>query len=135
MSGRFAAVVVDGVLIDSEPLHFDNIVRVCRRHGYAFTDDDCRDSLGVSFTEMWRDNPGLRAMGVSFDEVYTELIDRYVERVRPGMARVPAPAIVAALAGRGVPQAVASPRPPTHRSSRIWRVYTPIRQRADTCAR
>lgn len=54
---------------------------------------------------MWRDIPGLRAMGVSFDEVHTELIDRYVERVRPDMARGPAPAIVAALAGRGVPQA------------------------------
>lgn len=113
MNGRFAAVVwdVDGVLIDSEPLHFDNIVRVCRRHGYAFTDDDCLNSLGVSFAEMWRDIPGLRAMGVSFDEVHTELIDRYVERVRPDMARGPAPAIVAALAGRGVPQAAASSSP------------------------
>ena len=36
----------------------------CARYGYAFTDDDCRRSLGVSFAEMWRMIPGLAAMGV-----------------------------------------------------------------------
>ena len=113
MSARYRGVLwdVDGVLIDSEPLHFDNIVGACARHGYAFTEDDCRRSLGVSFGEMWRLIPGLPAMGIAFDDLLAELIDVYVERVRPDMARAPAPELVAALAGRGVPQAAASSSP------------------------
>ncbi len=113
MSPRYRAVLwdIDGVLIDSEPLHFDNIVGACARHGYAFTEDDCRRALGTSFRDMWRMIPGLPAMGVAFDDLLAELIDIYVERVRPDMARAPAPELVAALAGRGVPQAAASSSP------------------------
>ena len=113
MNARYRAVLwdIDGVLIDSEPLHFDNITEACARHGYAFTEDDCRRALGVSFAEMWRMIPGLPAMGVAYDDLLTELIDVYLERVRPDMARAPAPELVAELAGRGVPMAAASSSP------------------------
>ncbi len=113
MSPRYHAVLwdVDGVLIDSEPLHFDNIVTACARYGYAFTDDDCRRALGVSFGEMWRMIPGLPAMGVAYDDLLSELIDIYVGRVHADMARAPAPELIAALAGRGVPMAAASSSP------------------------
>ena len=113
MNARYRAVLwdVDGVLIDSEPLHFDNIVGACARHGYAFTEDDCRRALGTSFQDMWRMIPGLSAMGVAYDDLMVELVDAYVERVRPDMARAPAPELVAELAGRGVPMAAASSSP------------------------
>ena len=77
MRPRYRAVLwdIDGVLIDSEPLHFDNIVGACARHGYAFTEDDCRRALGVSFGEMWRMIPGLPAMEVAYDDLLAELID------------------------------------------------------------
>ncbi len=113
MNARYRAVLwdIDGVLIDSEPLHFDNIVGACARYGYAFTEDDCRRALGTSFRDMWRMIPGLPAMGVAYDDLMVELVDAYVERVRPEMARAPAPELVAELAGRGVPMAAASSSP------------------------
>jgi len=114
-NGRFRAVVwdVDGVLIDSEPLHFESLTVVCARHGHVFGDADNKRWLGKSFPEMWAGIPALRALGPSFEGLRAELIDYYVARVHGGMARAPAPAIVAALAARGVPQAAASssPRP------------------------
>ena len=113
MSARYRAVLwdIDGVLIDSEPLHFDNIVGACARYGYVFTEDDCRRALGTSFGEMWRMIPGLQTMDIAYDDLMVELVDAYVERVRPDMARAPAPDVIAALAGRGVPMAAASSSP------------------------
>lgn len=113
MSARYRAVVwdVDGVLIDSEPLHLENLVRVCGRYGYAFDEVDNRRWLGKSFAEMWRMMPELRRLGRSYDELLGELLDYYVARVHAGMARPPAPEVVAGLARRGVPQAVASSSP------------------------
>ncbi len=112
---RFRAVVwdVDGVLIDSEPLHFECLTAVCARYGQVFDDADNKRWLGKSFPEMWAGIPALRALGLGFEALRAELIDYYLARVHAGMARPPAPAIVAALAARGVPQAAASssPRP------------------------
>ncbi len=111
--GRFRAVVwdVDGVLIDSEPLHHESLTTVSARHGYAFNGADNKRWLGKSFPEMWAGIPALRALGPSFEDFLAELVDYYIARLDGGMAREPAPAIVAALDARGVPQAAASSSP------------------------
>ncbi|MFQ5958677.1 MAG: HAD family hydrolase [Alphaproteobacteria bacterium] len=113
MSARFRAVVwdVDGVLIDSEPLHLENLAHVCGRYGYAFEEAENQRWLGKSFAEMWRMMPELRRLGRSYNELLAELLDYYVAHVHAGMARPPAPEVVAGLARRGVPQAAASSSP------------------------
>ena len=113
MSARFSAVVwdVDGVLIDSEPLHEETISTVCARYGYDFGKKESEQWLGKSMAEMWRSIPELRGFGLTFDELLDKLVERYIERVHGDMARRPAPEIVGRLAARGVPQGAASSSP------------------------
>ena len=113
MTARFRAVVwdVDGVLIDSEPLHLASFIEVCARHGYAFDAADNARWLGTSFIDMWDGIPELRSLGLTLDELLGEIVERYVAEVHGGMARAPAPAIVTRLAGRGVAQGCASSSP------------------------
>ena len=113
MTARFGAVVwdVDGVLIDSEPLHLASFIEVCARHGFAFEAADNVAWIGKSFIDMWTGIPELRTFGVTIEELNSEICDHYVAEVHGGMARAPAPAIVARLAGRGVSQGCASSSP------------------------
>ena len=113
MSRRFKAVVwdVDGVLIDSEPLHLSSLTETCARHGFAFEAVDNACWLGKSFIDMWDGIPELRGFGLTLDELRDEIVDLYISRVDGAMARGPAPELVARLARRGVVQGCASSSP------------------------
>ena len=113
MSTVFGAVVwdMDGVLIDSEPLHLSSFMETCARYGFAFDAADSGRWLGRSFVDMWNGIPELRGFGLTYDELHDEIIDLYVSRVHGAMARAPAPELVARLAGRGVIQGCASSSP------------------------
>ena len=113
MTGPFAAVVwdVDGVLIDSEPLHLSSLTEICGRYGFDFDAVDNHRWLGKSFIDMWNGIPELRGFGLTCDALRDEIVDLYISRVHGGMARGPAPELVARLAGRGVLQACASSSP------------------------
>ena len=53
---------LDGVLIDSEPLHFEATRLVLERYGVPYTEDDHREFLGCTFYDMYaalRDRHGL----------------------------------------------------------------------------
>ncbi len=113
MSGKFSAVVwdVDGVLIDSEPLHLSSFTETCARYGFYFDSLDNALWLGKSFIDMWNGIPELRGFGLSLDELRDEIVDIYISRVHGCMARMPAPALVAKLGARGVVQGCASSSP------------------------
>ena len=113
MSGIFGAVVwdVDGVLIDSEPLHLSSLTETCARYGFAFDAVDNHRWLGKSFIDMWNGIPELRGFGLTLDALRDEIVDLYVSRVHGAMARAPAPALVARLAARRVTQGCASSSP------------------------
>jgi beta-phosphoglucomutase-like phosphatase (HAD superfamily) len=113
VSGRFRAVVwdVDGVLIDSEPLHLSSFITTCARYGFAFDAADNGLWIGKSFSDMWKGIPELRFFGLTIEELNAKICDHYVSQVHGGMARAPAPAMVSHLAGRGVPQGCASSSP------------------------
>lgn len=113
MSRIFGAVVwdVDGVLIDSEPLHLSSFTETCARYGFAFDAVDNHRWLGKSFIDMWNGIPELRCFGLTLDALRDEIVDLYVSRVHGAMARAPAPALVARLAARGVTQGCASSSP------------------------
>jgi beta-phosphoglucomutase-like phosphatase (HAD superfamily) len=110
MSNLFQAVIwdVDGVLIDSEPLHLSSFMAICAGHGFAFDAADNRLWIGKSFSDMWKGILELRTFGLTIDELNKEICDHYIAEVHGGMARAPAPAMVASLARRGVPQGCAS---------------------------
>ena len=114
MSGIYRAVVwdVDGVLIDSEPLHLSSFMATCERYGFAFDPADNLLWLGKSFIDMWDGIPELRGFGLSYEALPAEICAAYVARVHSAMARSPAPELVARLAARGVVQgcALSSPR-------------------------
>ncbi len=113
MSKTLRAVVwdVDGVLIDSEPLHLSSLTETCGRYGFDFDAVDNHRWLGKSFIDMWNGIPELRGFGLTCDALRDEIVDLYISRVHGGMARGPAPELVARLAGRGVLQACASSSP------------------------
>jgi beta-phosphoglucomutase-like phosphatase (HAD superfamily) len=113
MSNLFKAVIwdVDGVLIDSEPLHLSSFMTTCAGYGFAFDAADNALWIGKSFSDMWQGIPELRSFGLSEIELNNEICDHYVSEVHGGMARLPAPAMVASLAGRGVAQGCASSSP------------------------
>lgn len=113
MRPRFAGVVwdVDGVLVDSEPLHFAAMVAVLGGHGLAYDAAENARWVGKGLGEIWEGIPGLAAAGLTFEGLLAKWIARYVARADSTLARPPAPAIVADLARRGVPQAAASSSP------------------------
>lgn len=102
---------VDGVLIDSEPLHLEAMRALLKDRGVAFADSDNSRWLGHSLNEIWDGMPELRGCGLTFEQVLETWIDYYIDHVDATMARDPAPAVVGALATRGVPQAAASSSP------------------------
>lgn len=109
----FRAVVwdMDGVLIDSEPLHLSSFMAVCDRYGFAFDVADNMLWLGKSFIDMWNGIAELRNFGLTYEELNTEICDHYVSQVHSDMARRPAPELVARLARRDVVQGCASSAP------------------------
>jgi beta-phosphoglucomutase-like phosphatase (HAD superfamily) len=113
MSNQFQAVIwdVDGVLIDSEPLHLSSFMTTCAGYGFAFDAADNALWIGKSFTDMWAGIPELRRFGLTIEELNAEICDHYIAEVHGGMARDPAPAMVTGLAGRGVTQGCASSSP------------------------
>lgn len=113
MSKTFSAVVwdVDGVLIDSEPLHLSSFMETCAGYGFEFDAADNALWLGKSFVDMWNGIPELRGFGLTMPELNAEICALYMSRVHSDMARAPAPDLVARLAARGVVQACASSSP------------------------
>jgi len=46
---------MDGVIVDSEPIHFEVDKRVLKKCGFIANDDILNPYVGVSSPEMWRD--------------------------------------------------------------------------------
>ena len=99
------------MLIDSEPLHLSTFMTTCACYGFAFDAADNGLWIGKSFTDMWNGIPELRTFGLTIDELNAEICDHCIAEVQGGMARAPAPDMVAGLAGRGVTQGCASSSP------------------------
>ena len=108
-----AAVIfdMDGVLLDSEPLHFDTIRTVLGSDDVNFTEEMNREYLGWSF------RPFFAAMATRFDLPRTEdeYLARYQLQILPALETAVeqegVTLLVRALAERGVALAVASSSP------------------------
>src|SRR5207247_1290369 len=112
---RFTAVIfdMDGVLVDSEPMHLDAMRRVLTPYGVAYTDRENAEFFGFTDPEVFgilRARYGLAPEPLELTRRRTELL---VEFTRKGTVPMPGvPDVPRALHGRGYRLAVASSSAP-----------------------
>ncbi|MDQ6672425.1 MAG: HAD family phosphatase [Chloroflexota bacterium] len=100
MASRFDAIIfdMDGVLIDSEPLHFEVLNEVLAADGQALSRAENEEFIGATTETMWRTLIARRGLLRSMDDYkarYDEILLR--ELLQP---RDPAPGVLA-LVRRG----------------------------------
>lgn len=103
---------MDGVLLDSEPVHYEVLRGLLAAAGIPWTPEDHERSLGKTIEDTWgelRARHGTGALAGDLDARYgAEMLARY----RSGIVLVPgALGLVRRLASLGVPIAVASSSP------------------------
>ena len=109
-----AAIVfdMDGVLLDSEPVHYEVLRDLLAGEGIAWTPDDHERSLGQTIEDTWA---GLRArpdVDLLPDDVAARYDSEMVARYRRGITPIPgAPGLLERLDAAGIPIAVASSSP------------------------
>jgi HAD superfamily hydrolase (TIGR01509 family) len=100
---------MDGVLADSEPLHFEAARRVLARHGVCFTEAENQEFLGVTARETYATLCARHGLAVPADQLVhayaSELIRVIPTQIRP-MAGVPE--VLATLRAAGFHLSLAS---------------------------
>jgi len=87
MTRRFEAVIfdMDGVLVDSEPVHFESTVRLLKgQFGVGFTEEDNREFLGSTDRHMFEVLHVRHRLPVSIDELIRRRKEIYLGLVRDG---------------------------------------------------
>jgi HAD superfamily hydrolase (TIGR01509 family) len=108
---RFGAVIfdMDGVLIDSEPLHFEVANEVLGAVGHTLSREENEEFIGTTTEFFWDtliDRKGLPHPKLYYDQQYDLAVLRVLSRTWPAAPGVPE--LVDKLRGAGVPLAVAS---------------------------
>ena len=103
---------MDGVLLDSEPVHYEALRSLLASEGISWTPGDHEQSLGKTIEDTWaglRARHGASALPGDLDARYGALM---LARYRAGIDLVPgALGLLRRLASLGVPLAVASSSP------------------------
>src|SRR5205814_8769074 len=104
---------MDGVLVDSEPMHLDAMRRVLTPYGVAYTDRENAEFFGFTDPEVFgilRARYGLAPEALELTRQRTKLL---VELTREGTVPMPGvPDVPRALHGLGYRPAAAPPPPP-----------------------
>ncbi|ANY69224.1 phosphatase [Paenibacillus sp. BIHB 4019] len=104
---------MDGVIIDSEPLHFDVDMETMEHLGFKVTQDDLEKYVGMTNPAMWRLIRVEYGMEQTVEEIISYQLRRKIEELR---ARDFAPiagvlSLLAELKQRNLPIALASSSP------------------------
>lgn len=81
MSIRAVAWDVDGTLVDSEPLHLQALLAVCRAHGVEISDCGATPFVGVAIADVWR-ALAPRFTQIGEREFRAAVTEHYLERAR-----------------------------------------------------
>jgi beta-phosphoglucomutase len=112
----------DGLLVDTEPLHFASYAELCRRHGYEMDWDFqrfCReahgkamgiwDAIGREFPAIFEKEPHRDVLYEEKKTIYAELLKKTPLKLMEGAAP-----LLTALAERGTKRAVVTNSPRAH---------------------
>lgn len=80
---------MDGVIIDSEPIHLDVLQEMCLDYGFKLTAEQHKDFIGTSSIEMWTALAALYQLDIRPAELTCINHDRYLTRLK-SMENLPA---------------------------------------------
>ncbi|MGG3279339.1 HAD family hydrolase [Paenibacillus solani] len=105
---------MDGVIIDSEPLHFEVDIQVMKDFGSAITHEDLEKYVGMTNPEMWAVIKNEYQLSQSVAEIIEYQLSNKIE-ILTGREMEPIDGIhelLAELKARQIPAAIASSSPP-----------------------
>ncbi|MEF2072554.1 HAD family hydrolase [Consotaella aegiceratis] len=94
----------DGVLIDSEPLHYEAIRTVTAGRGVTLSPQENTALLGASLPTVWQ-FLARSGLAMPLGEWIAAIEDHYLSRLHPGLARPEALAMILRLDAEQCPQA------------------------------
>lgn len=104
---------LDGVLLDSEPLHFRAARRVFDSFGHALSEDEYRRSIGLGAVETWTAWKARHGLAPEVAELIARDEKARLEEIRRGVDPIPAAVAMARnLQAAAVPLAIASSSTP-----------------------
>ncbi len=68
---------MDGTLINSENIHYQNIIEVCSSYGYHFTDEDNMRFMGHSMTSIFNALKPYFPPHITFDTFFEDNVSRF----------------------------------------------------------
>ncbi|MFC4597862.1 HAD family hydrolase [Cohnella hongkongensis] len=104
---------MDGVIIDSEPLHFEVDIETMRHLGAAITQEELERFVGMTNPEMWKIIREERSLPQTVDEIIAYQLAAKIKALRES-AYTPIDGILELLNGlksRGIPAGIASSSP------------------------
>ncbi|CAM4169016.1 phosphatase [Saccharibacillus endophyticus] len=105
---------MDGVIIDSEPMHFDVDIRVMEYYGHPITQEKLEDYVGMTNPELWKSIREEFGMSQTVEEIIEYQLGHKIEVLRAAEME-PIEGIrelLAELKKGGIPRAIASSSPP-----------------------
>ena len=111
MTGTSSAVIfdMDGVLLDSEPLHYEAVRQILAEQGVAFPLEDYFRYLGTTLTSTWDDLCDRYPVAMPFEQFEARYNDDVLAQYQAGAPLIRgARELVEQLRHAGVPVAVAS---------------------------
>lgn len=99
---------IDGTLLDSEPLHFESMVAVCRRHGHELTQEEKDGFLGSTMAEVFAQLTAGRTLPLTLEQWATAVTDHYILNAARATPRGAVLNLVESFARRGLRQACVS---------------------------
>jgi HAD superfamily hydrolase (TIGR01509 family) len=81
---------IDGVLVDSEPLHFEALCEVSKQYGWEISEKNNQELLGLGLPDVYKELQAKFLSKAPYTEWTNEIVQYYVDKVsakliRPGI--------------------------------------------------